>query len=54
MDRDRYSGNFLFNIEADNGEEEEEQKKILCGGGNPTHTAPSMRYDESHVLLSLA
>ena len=30
MDRDRYSGNCLFNIEANNGEEEEVQKKILC------------------------
>ena len=25
MDRDRYSGNCLFKVEADNGEEEEEQ-----------------------------
>ena len=30
MDGDRYSGNCLFKVEADNGEEEEEQKnKIL-------------------------
>ena len=35
MDRDRYSGNCLFKVEAGNGEEEEEQKKILCGGGTP-------------------
>ena len=35
MDRDRYSGNFLLKVEADDGEEEEEQKKILCGGGTP-------------------
>ena len=33
MDRDRYSGNYLFKVEAGNGEEEEEQKKILWGGG---------------------
>ena len=36
MDRDRYSGNCLLNVEADNGEEEKEQKRILCGGGHPT------------------
>ena len=36
MDRDRYFGNCLFKVEADNEEEEEEQKKILCGGGHPT------------------
>ena len=35
MDRDRYSGNCLFKVEADNGEEEEEEKKILCEGGHP-------------------
>ena len=29
MDRDRYSGNCLFKVEACNGEEEEEQKKIM-------------------------
>ena len=44
MDRDRYSGNCLFKVEADNEKEEEEQKKILCGGA--PHTAPSMRYPE--------
>ena len=33
MDRDRYSGNCLFNVEVGNWEEEEEQKTILCGGG---------------------
>ena len=37
MDRDRYSGNCLFKVEADNGEEEEE----LCAGA--PHTTPSMR-----------
>ena len=34
MDRDRYSGNCLFKVEADNGEgeeEEEEWEKVLCG-----------------------
>ena len=36
MDRDRYSDNCLFKVEAGNGEEEEKQKKILCGGGDPT------------------
>ena len=30
MDRDRYSGNCLFNVEAGNEEEEKEQKKVLC------------------------
>ena len=45
MDRDRYSGNCLFKVEAGNGEEEEVQKKILFGGVAP-HTAPSMRYSE--------
>ena len=34
MDRDRYSGNCLFKVEAYN-EEEEEQKKVLCGGSIP-------------------
>ena len=52
MDRDRYSGNCLFKIEAGNGEEEEEQKKNCVegggggGGGGVPHTAPSMRYSE--------
>ena len=36
MDRDQYSGNCLFKVEAGNGEGEEEQRKILCGVGNPT------------------
>ena len=40
IDRDRYSGNCLFKVEAGNGEDEEAQKKILCGGvgggGHPT------------------
>ena len=47
MDRDRYSGNCLFNVEAGNGEEEEEQKKILWrwgGGGDPTQHP--LRYSE--------
>ena len=35
MYRDRYSGNYLFKVEAGNGEEEEEQIRILCGGGTP-------------------
>ena len=54
MDRDRYSGNFLFKVEAGNGEED--QKNILCLGG--LHTAPSeldtLRDDEPPALLSLA
>ena len=45
MDRDRYSGNCLFKIEAGNGEEEEEQKKILWD---------TLRDDEPPALLSLA
>ena len=45
MDRDRYSGNCLFKVEACNGEEEEEQKKVWCGGGVP-HTARSIKYSE--------
>ena len=46
MDRDRYSGNCLFKVEAGNGEEEEELKTVLCGGGGggAPNTAPSMRY----------
>ena len=51
MDRDQYSGNCLFDIEADNGKEEDVQKNILCagsggGGGGAPHTAPSMGYPE--------
>ena len=48
MDRDRYSGNCLFKVEAGNGEEEEEQKMILCEGEAPH------RDDEPPALLSLA
>ena len=48
MDRDQYSDNCLFNIEADNGEEEDVQKKILWarggGGGHPTQLP--LRYPE--------
>ena len=44
MDKDRYSGNCLFKVDAGNGEEEEEQKRF-CVEGAP-HTAPSMRYSE--------
>ena len=36
-DRDRYSGNCLFKVDADNEEEEEKQKNILCRVGHPTH-----------------
>ena len=36
MDRDRYFGNCLFKIEADNGVVEEEQNMILCPGEHPT------------------
>ena len=43
MERDRYSGNCLFKVDAGNGEEE--QKTISVEGGGP-HTAPSMRYSE--------
>ena len=50
MDRDRYSGNCLFKVEACNGEEEEELKNIFFWGGGggevAPHTAPSMRYSE--------
>ena len=49
MDKDRYSGNCLFKVEAGNGEEE--QKKILCLGG--LHTAPSMRYFESYMIQQI-
>ena len=42
MDRDRYSGNCLFKVEAGNGEEE--QIKILCGAA--PQTAPSLGYPE--------
>ena len=42
MDRDQYSGNFLFKVEA--GEWGGGTEKILCLGG--PHTAPSMRYSE--------
>ena len=56
MDRDRYSDNCLFKVEAGNGEEEEEQKMILCVEGVP-YTATSMRYlrdDEPPAFPSLA
>ena len=39
MDRDRYSGNCLFKVDAGNGEEEEEQKKILCGEGGGAYSS---------------
>ena len=45
MDRDRYSGNCLFKVEAGNEEEEEVQKKDFVWRG---------RNDEPPVLLSLA
>ena len=41
MDRDRYSGNCLFKVEAGNGEEE--QKTILCGGGGGRVPHSSLR-----------
>ena len=57
MDRDRYSGNCLFKVEADNGKEgsRKRNRKRFCvcvcvcvcvwGGGGP-HTTPSIRYPE--------
>ena len=62
MDRDWYSGNYLFNVEVGNWEEEEKQKTILCGvgggggGGHPTQLLPwdTLRDDEPPALLSLA
>ena len=47
IDRDRYSGNCLFKVEAGNGEEEEEQKKILWrgGGGGGGSTPHSSLYE---------
>ena len=48
MDRDRYSGNCLFKVEAGNGEDE--QKNILCLGGPHTDT---LRDDGPPALLSL-
>ena len=56
MERDRYSGNFLFKVETGNGEEE--QKTILCGrgggGGHPTQLPlwDTLRDDEPPALLS--
>ena len=49
MDRNQYSNNCLFNIEADNGEEEEVQKKILFAGGHPTQLP--LRYHERRFAL---
>ena len=58
MDRDRYSGNCLFKVEAGNWEEEEEQKKILCGGegggGAQLPLGDTLRDDEPPAFLSLA
>ena len=48
MDRDRYSGNCLFKVEADNvgrrGGGRETEKDFVWRG--TPHTAPSMRYPE--------
>ena len=33
MDRDRYSGNCLFKVEAGNGEEEQKTISVEGGGG---------------------
>ena len=57
MDRDRYSGNCLFKVEAGNGEEE--QKTILCGEGGGVYPTQlplwdTLRDDEPPALLSLA
>ena len=57
MDRDWYSGNYLFNVEVGNWEGEEEQKTILCERGE--HLAQlspwdTLRDDEPPALLSLA
>ena len=46
MDRDQYSGNCLFNIEADKGEEEE-----VHGGGGGHPTQLPLRYPERHFAL---
>ena len=47
MDRDRYFGNCLFKVEADNGEagRRKRNRKRFCVEGAP-HIAPSMRYPE--------
>ena len=56
MDKDRYSGNYLFKVEAGNKEEEEEQNKILCGGGGGQNSSlrDTLKDDEPPALLSLA
>ena len=56
MDRDRYPGNCLFKVEADNGGGGRGTEQYFVWMGAP-YTAPSMRYPETMnlpLLLTLA